>query len=233
MNHAASLITYGRLEYAEALDLQHRLRAERESESIPDTLVLLEHPAVFTIGRSGRSEHWGENEALLRDTGVPVHHVERGGSITYHGPGQLIGYPVLKLATFCPGPKVYMSMLEEVLIRTLADWDLAASRIAGLTGVWVGHHKIAAMGVRIIRGITMHGFALNVDMDLAPFSRIVPCGIADCRVTSMAVELSRTVDRAAVRAAVARHFACVFDLEWNELANGPGSLTGKISAPYM
>jgi len=230
---AGALFTYDRLEYTEAWDLQHQLRAQRESESMPDTLLLLEHPPVFTIGRSGRPAHWGGSQELLRDTGIPVHHVERGGSITYHGPGQLIGYPILKLATFCPGPKVYMSMLEEVLIRTLADWDLTAHRKEGLTGVWVGDQKIAAMGVRIIRGITMHGFALNVDLDLMPFSRIVPCGIADCRVTSMADALCGMVDCAAVRAAVTRHFANVFDLRWNKPADGPASLTGLISAHPM
>lgn len=216
MSHVAVLLNVDRVDYDRALALQHRLLIERESGSIPDTVVLLEHPPVFTIGRRGRPEHWGGDEQALRNAGFAIHHVERGGSITYHGPGQLIGYPILKLATFCPGPKIYMSMLEEVLIRTLGDWNILANRISGLTGVWIGEHKIAAMGVRIVRGIAMHGFALNVDVDLTPFTRIVPCGIMGCRVTSMTAQLGRTVNLADVRASLAKHFADVFHLEWSD-----------------
>jgi len=214
MSRSATLLSFDQVEYPHAWNLQHRLLAKREAEEIPDTLILLEHPPVFTVGRTGRPVHWGGDDQNL--AGFPLYQVERGGSVTYHGPGQLVGYPILKLAEFCSGPRTYMSMLEDVLIRTLADWKIPAGRIPKLTGVWVGEEKIAAMGVRIIRGVTMHGLALNVDVDLAPFSRITPCGIAGCRVTSMAVLLGRPIDRAAVRSAVARHFADVFDLQWKE-----------------
>lgn len=216
MSRLATLINLDQLDYQRAWNLQHRLVAQREVDAILDTLVLLEHPSVFTVGRTGRPVHWGGDEQRLRDAGFPLYHVERGGSVTYHGRGQLVGYPILKLAPFCAGPRTYMAMLEEVLIRTLAAWGLVARRIPKLTGVWVGAEKIAAIGVRIIRGVTMHGLALNVDVDLEPFSRITPCGIAGCRITSMAALLGQSVDRAAVRMAVAGHFADVFALQWKE-----------------
>lgn len=172
---------------------------------------------MFTIGRTGQAAHWGGNEAGLREAGYPVFHVERGGSVTFHGPGQVVGYPILRLNRFCSGPKAYMRMLEDTLILTLADWGIQGERIEKLTGVWVGRDKIAAMGVRISRGITMHGFALNAGVDLAPFSRIVPCGIAGCRVTSMEALLGRPVDLAQVRERIAARFADVFGLDWDPL----------------
>jgi lipoate-protein ligase B len=161
-------------------------------------------------------------------SGIPVHHVERGGSVTYHGPGQIVGYPILRLNQYCPGPKAYMRRLEDVLIRTLNDWGIAATRRDALTGVWVqenGFAKIAALGVRIVRGITMHGFALNVTMDLTPFERIVPCGLVACRVTSMAHHLGAAVDVSMVRQRIAGHFAAVFDLKWRDEFSliGPGN----------
>lgn len=227
----ARLVSFDRLDYEHAWQLQQRLVAQRQADAIPDTVMLLEHPGVFTIGRTGQAAHWGGDETCLRDTGVPVLHVERGGSITYHGPGQLVGYPILRLADYCPGPKAYMAMLEETLIRTLADSNVVAERRPGLIGVWVGDRKIAAMGVRIIRGVTMHGFALNVDIDLTPFSRIVPCGIAGCRVTSMAALLDQPVDRDAVRGSLTKRFAEVFQLEWTaplgEMHGMAGLTTGR------
>lgn len=214
MSTAGVLLNFDRLDYERAWSLQHRLMAARESAAIPDTLILLEHDPVFTIGRSGRPPHWGGDDQRLRETGIPVFHVERGGSVTYHGPGQIIGYPILRLAPFCAGPKAYVAMLEEVLLRTLKDWRIAGERRAKLPGIWVGGEKIAALGVRIIRGITMHGFALNVNTDLAPFSVITPCGIPGCQVASMAGLLDEPVDPTAVRGTLTKHFAEVFQLEW-------------------
>ncbi len=210
------LVTHDRLDYAAAWGLQRRLVEERIAGRRLDTLVLLEHDPVFTIGRSGRDIHWGGDEEGLRRAGYQVYRVERGGSVTYHGPGQIIGYPILFLARFCAGPKAYMRLLEEVLIRTLAGWGIEGRRIDKLTGVWVGGEpaKIAAMGVRIVKGVTMHGFALNVTVDVAPFQRIVPCGIAGCRVTSMAALLGQPVDKGLVRRRIAEQFAEVFGLEW-------------------
>jgi lipoyl(octanoyl) transferase len=211
----ALLLNVDHLDYAPAWDLQRRLVEERAAGLRPDLLLLLEHEPVFTVGRRGKTEHWAGLEA----EGHKVHHVERGGSVTYHGPGQLIGYPIVRLTDHCPGPKAYVRLLEEVVIRTLADWGIAGERVERLPGVWVGDsafEKIAAMGVRINRGVTMHGFALNVDPDLTPFGRITPCGIAGCRVTSMAARLGRPVDMRLVRQQVAGHFRQLFDLDWTE-----------------
>jgi len=211
------LLMFDRAPYEAAWELQRALVEERLADRRPDTLVLLEHEPVYTIGRSGRESHWGGDEGTLRQAGYPVYRVERGGSVTYHGPGQIVGYPILRLGHFCAGPKAYMRALEEVVIRTLATWGITSRRLDRLTGVWVGPGegmKIAALGVRIVRGITMHGFALNVMLDVTPFGRIVPCGIADCRVTSMAEVLGRPLEVSSVRRRVAEVFAEVFGLAW-------------------
>ena len=210
------------MDYTAAWELQRRLVEERAEDRRPDTLLLLEHDPVFTVGRTGqRTSGWGDEDAL-RKAGYSVHHVERGGSVTYHGPGQLVGYPILRLNQFCAGPKAYMRQLAEVLIRTLARWGLSGVRIEQWPGVWVvpdglgAPHKIAAMGVRIVRGITMHGFALNVSVDVSPFDRIVPCGISGCRVTSMAALLDQPVDPVSVRKQIAEEFARAFGLVWTD-----------------
>lgn len=214
---AAAVVQHELLEYAAAWALQRRLVDDRIAGRTPDTLLLLEHEPVFTVGRTARAEHWGGDEHAPHVAGIPVVRVERGGSVTYHGPGQLVGYPILRLNRFCPGPRTYVRMLEEVIVRTLARWNIAGRRIDKLPGVWTGDErpaKIAAIGARIERGVTMHGFALNVTVDLAPFSRIVPCGLADCRVTSMAEVLAGPVDAHEVRRCLAEQFADVFVLEW-------------------
>jgi lipoate-protein ligase B len=238
MTRVAALVQHDRLRYGDAWALQHRLVEERIADRRPDSLLLLEHEPVFTVGRSGQAGHWGGDEALSA-AGYPLYHVERGGSVTYHGPGQVVGYPILRLADFCPGPKAYVRLLEETLIRTLAAWGLTGRRVEKFPGVWTDPdpsdpagppRKIAALGVRIVRGVTMHGFALNVTVDLAPFDRIVPCGIAGCRVTSMQAELARTgrpaPDITLVRRRVAEEFARTFGLEWmdgtDEQEAGPG-----------
>jgi lipoate-protein ligase B len=215
----AVLLNYNRLAYEPAWALQRALREARFADRRADTLILLEHEPVFTIGRTGQERHWGGDETLQRRSGCPVVHVERGGSVTYHGPGQLVGYPILRLARFCTGPKAYMHMLGEVLIRTLAAWDISARWGEPSIGVWVGRDrpaKIAAMGVRVERGVTMHGFALNVTVDLRPFDLIVPCGLDGAGVTSMARVLGHEVEVAAVRTRLATSFAEVFGLEWVE-----------------
>ncbi len=215
MTQPAILLDLARLDYLTAWALQRTLLEERRTDRRPDTLILVEHEPVFTLGRRAQPAHWGGDEETLRQAGYAVHQVERGGSVTYHGPGQIVGYPILQLSRFCAGPKAYMRMLEDVLIRTLAEWGIAARRIDRLPGVWVGEReKIGAMGVRITRGVTMHGFALNVTVDLAPFGLIIPCGIDGCRATSMATVLGRPVDLLAVRQRIAAQFAEVFGLEW-------------------
>jgi lipoyl(octanoyl) transferase len=197
--------------YADALALQHRLVEDRRAGQIPDTLLLVEHPHVLTLGvRQGGRDHVLVSEEILSARGIELHHTGRGGDVTYHGPGQVVGYPILDLKPDRCDVHRYVRDLEEVLIRVAAEYGIEAGRIEGLTGVWAGGEKLAAIGVRISRWITSHGFAFNVATDLEYFSLIVPCGIADRGVTSLSRLLSRPVAPAEVEELVARHFAEVF-----------------------
>jgi lipoyl(octanoyl) transferase len=203
----------GRVPYAEALALQRSLVEERRAGSVPDLLLFVEHPHVLTLGvrgDGGRSHILASDEALAT-RGVDVYEAGRGGDITYHGPGQIVGYPIVDLNPDRRDVHRYVRDLEEVLIRTAADYDVRAERVSGLTGVWVGREKLAAIGVRISRWITSHGFALNVATDLDYFRLIVPCGIADRGVTSLERLLGRSVEREEVETRIAVHFARVFD----------------------
>jgi lipoate-protein ligase B len=217
------------MDYMEAWDLQRRLAAARAEGRIPDTLILLEHPRTYTLGRSGKAEHLLMGQAEREKKGVRVYQVDRGGDITYHGPGQLVGYPIMYLGRAAPNgrlPQVdyvgYLRQIEEALIRTLSVWDITANRVQGYTGVWVDSNepaKIAAIGVKVDgRGISQHGFALNVDPDLSFFDGIVPCGIHDRAVTSMAQLVAHPVSLAEVAAAVAEQVGRVFGLEWHHIA---------------
>lgn len=222
-----TVLSLGQVRYENAWDLQRTLVERRAAEQQPDTLVLLEHDPVFTIGRSGREDHWGGDERLLVQSGYPVYRIERGGSITFHGPGQIVGYPILRLASYCPGPKAYVRLLEEVLIRTVAHWGIMGRRIDTWPGVWVGSEepaKIAAIGVKIQRGVTMHGFALNVTMDLSPFQLVTPCGIERCRVTSVAHVLRHDVRLDAVRRLIAEKFGEVFGIQWTDCVTDPAAM---------
>src|SRR5215510_2187964 len=167
----------GRVAYAEGLELQARLVAQRQAGEVPDTLLLLEHDPVFTLGRNARRENVLFPEAELRSRGYEVFETGRGGDVTYHGPGQVVGYPILDLSPDRRDVHRYVRDLEEVMIRTCADYGLAASRVPGLTGAWLDREKVGAIGVRLARWVTSHGFALNVCNDLSPFALIVPCGI--------------------------------------------------------
>ena len=177
-----------RVPYAEAFELQTRLHADRVAGRVGDVLILLEHPHVYTIGRRGTADDVLWDADLLRARGVDLVETDRGGMVTYHGPGQLVGYPILDLG---PGADLvgYLRRLEEAIIRTLAVYGLESGRDTANTGVWVRGAKIAAIGVRVTRNVTKHGFALNVATDLSYFAGIVPCGITDRGVTSMAAEL--------------------------------------------
>ena len=202
----------GLIPYADALALQRELVEERRAGRIGDLLLLVEHPHVLTLGvrgDGGRSHILASAEALA-ERSVEVHETGRGGDITYHGPGQLVGYPIIDLKPDRCDVHRYVRDLEEVLIRVAADYNLEAGRVPGLTGVWVGDRKLAAIGVRIARWVTSHGFALNVATDLAYFNLIVPCGIADRGVTSLEALLGRVVDRGEVEDRVVRHFGEVF-----------------------
>jgi lipoyl(octanoyl) transferase len=200
----------GQVPYARGLELQAQLVAERQAGSIPDTLLLLEHEPVFTLGRNARREHLLLDEAELRARGYDVFESGRGGDVTYHGPGQVVGYPILDLAPDRRDLHRYVRDLEEVMIRTCRDYRVEAVRVPGLTGVWVGDAKIGAIGVRLARWVTSHGFALNVTTDLAPFGLIVPCGIQGRGVTSLERLLRRPLRLEEVMARLAAHLAAVF-----------------------
>lgn len=202
----------GSISYEDGLALQARLVAERRAGAIPDTLLLLEHPPVITLGVKTRRgpNHIVATEETLADAGVTVHETGRGGDVTYHGPGQLVGYPILDLAPDRKDVHIYVRDIEEVLIRAAASFGIEAKRLPGLTGVWVGadgqEEKLAAIGVRISRWITSHGFALNVSTNLAHFNLIVPCGIVDRHVTSLEKLLGRTVTIGEAERAVEQAF---------------------------
>ncbi len=188
-----SLIDLGLTPYEEALTLQRRLAALRAEGRIGDVLLLLQHPPVMTLGRAGKKRHLLVPESFLGALGIGFFEVDRGGDITYHGPGQLVGYPILDLVEHGRDLHRYLRRLEGVLIETLSTFEIVADRWIGRTGVWVAGRKIASIGIHLTRWVTRHGFALNVDMDLAPFGLIVPCGIPDATPTSMAKELARPV----------------------------------------
>jgi lipoyl(octanoyl) transferase len=203
----------GVVPYAEALDLQKRLVEERRSGSLPDQLLLLQHPPVITLGVKARNDrsHVLASPADLEEEGVEIFETGRGGDVTYHGPGQLVGYPILDLRPDRCDVHKYVRDLEEALIQAAAALGVATERIQGLTGVWAGKNKLAAIGVRISRWITSHGFAFNVGTNLGHFDLIVPCGIADKAVTSLEVLLGRPVQMDEVESAVVTSFAAVFE----------------------
>ena len=201
----------GRVPYDDAWALQNKVADERRAGLVPDTLILLEHPHTYTIGRSGTRDHVFLNEVELTARGITCLDVDRGGDVTYHGPGQLVGYPILDLG---PKPDVglYLRNLEGCLIDVLADFGITAGRLSGFTGVWIGDRKIAAIGIKVSQGVTTHGFALNVSTDLGLFTHILACGIPDKGVTSMALELGAAPPMAAVEDAVIAHFSERFAL---------------------
>ena len=201
----------GLVGYADALELQRRLVDERKADRIPDTLLLLQHPHVLTVGvkKDGRS-HILATPQRLASLGVEVFDSGRGGDVTYHGPGQLVGYPIVDLNPDRRDVHKYVRDLEEVMIGVCADYGLAAQRVKGFSGAWIGDEKIGAIGVRISRWITSHGFAFNVSTDIDFFKLIVPCGISDRGVTSLAARLGRTPPIGEVEDRVVDHFARVF-----------------------
>lgn len=202
----------GVIKYEDALELQADLVARRKQNTIVDQLLLLEHPPVITLGVRNRNDrsHVLETPESLAARGVALFEAGRGGDVTFHGPGQLVGYPIVDLKPDRCDVHRYVRDLEEVLIRTVADFGIVATRIQGLTGIWVADEKLAAIGVRISKWITSHGFALNVNTDLSGFGLIVPCGIEDKGVTSMRRLLGRSIDMAEVEEAIVRHFGDVF-----------------------
>jgi lipoyl(octanoyl) transferase len=215
---AISLLDLGRQDYAAALALQQQLCALRQQEAIGDVLLLVEHPPVLTLGRNAHREHVVANADFLARRGISVFETNRGGDVTYHGPGQLVGYTILNLRGFTPplGIVEYLRRLEEVLMRACADYGVLTQRAPGRAGVWtvpggtIAEKKIAALGVHVARGVTTHGFALNVTTDLDDFALIVPCGIRDRGVTSMEAEADARPSLEQMANSVVRHFGRVF-----------------------
>jgi len=202
----------GLVPYADGLELQRQLVEARKADRIPDTLLLLQHPHVLTIGvkKDGRT-HILASPDRLSSLGVDVFETGRGGDVTYHGPGQLVGYPILDLNPDRRDVHRYVRDLEEVMIRVCADYGLEAGRVKGFSGAWIADEKIGAIGVRISRWITSHGFAFNVTTEIDFFSLIVPCGIADKGVTSLASKLGRVPAMSEVEDRLVTHFAAVFE----------------------
>lgn len=205
-----AIVEWGQTGYAEALQRQKVLVTERMEDRVTDTLVFTEHDPVFTLGmRSGAEQHLLWDETMRSRAGIRLHKSNRGGDITYHGPGQAVAYPIISLHDR-KDLHAYLRDLEEVVIRTLAYFDLKAARRDGLTGIWIEKRKICALGVAVKSWITYHGLALNLDPDLSHFSGIVPCGITDGTVTSMGVELGKAIDSTEVKSRLAVEFQQVF-----------------------
>jgi lipoyl(octanoyl) transferase len=214
------VVDLGLVEYGAACKLQRRLVAARKAGAAPDVLLLCEHPHVITLGRNGKLGNLRASDQVLRQTGVSFFEADRGGDITYHGPGQLVGYPILNLAEIRRDVAWYMRSLEEAMIRATAEFGIASRRVAGRTGVWVdsptgqhGEEKLAAIGVHLSRWVTSHGFAYNVSTDLRYFDLIVPCGIEDKRATSLEKILGRSVKMEEVSPRIAAHVGELLGLD--------------------
>jgi lipoate-protein ligase B len=204
------VVWYGCVQYSEALDLQMQICESKKQGFVRDVLLLLEHPPTITLGRSGNANHLLVSDNYLKSHGVGFWNVDRGGDVTFHGPGQLVGYPILSLSAGERDVRGYMRNLEESLIRLLASYGIVSRRDSQFTGVWTDDGKIAAMGVHISRWITRHGFALNVNTDLSFYNLIVPCGISGRGVSSMKKQLSHPVEMSEVAARYIKEFEIVF-----------------------
>ncbi len=214
------IIDLGLIDYAEALALQKRVVAARKADAIEDALLVCEHPHVITQGRNGKREHLLVSEHVLRQKGMDYYETSRGGDITYHGPGQIVGYPILNLGAIRRDVVWYVRTLEEAMIHATAEFGITAERVAGKTGIWVRagdtEEKLAAIGVHISRWVTSHGFAYNVCTDLRNFELIVPCGIADRKATSLEKLLGRNMEQKEVALRIAKHLGELLGLDIKE-----------------
>jgi lipoate-protein ligase B len=203
-----AVVQLGVVPYGEALELQLRLREARQADEIADTLLLLEHPPVYTRGRRTEAHDLPMGEEWYRTQGIEVHDADRGGRVTYHGPGQLVGYPIMRIADV---PE-YVHTMESAVVAALADEGIEAEVREGLTGIWAGEAKIGSIGVHVNRGVTTHGFAVNVDNNLQPFERIVPCGLDGVRMTSVSKETGRIDGIGCFRKRMAYRFAQAYGM---------------------
>ncbi len=218
MSDQVLTVRCGLVPYEDARRAQKAIEAARQRDELPDVLLLLEHPPVYTKGRRSEPGELPMGEDWYRMQGIEVCTTDRGGRVTYHGPGQLVGYPIVDLASYGNDVHLYVRRLEEVMVGALADWEVEARCREGLTGVWVGERKIGSIGVHVNRGVTTHGFAVNVANDLQPFEWIVPCGIDNCQVTSITRERGTEQSLDAFAETVAERFAAVYGRERSELA---------------
>ena len=228
----------GQVPYEQARQAQKRLEAARHAGEVPDLLLLLEHPPVYTKGRRSTADELPMGEDWYRLQGIEVAETDRGGRVTYHGPGQLVGYPIVSLRPYRDDVHEYIRRMEQVVIAALADWQIEVKLIDGLTGVWTPEpRKIASIGVHVSRGITTHGFAINVNNDLQPFEWIVPCGIESCRMTSVTRELGAEQDLDAFATTVRDCFGEVYErspvemdaTELSERCSGVEALTAATA----
>ncbi|MFH1488241.1 MAG: lipoyl(octanoyl) transferase LipB [Pseudomonadota bacterium] len=206
------VVDLGQKDYRECWDLQHRIHRARQRDLLPDCLFLVEHPHVLTLGRKGNRENVLINESGLKKRGIPVLAIERGGDVTYHGPGQIVGYPIFNLEKNGGGVIEFIERLEEVMILSLKDFGISGERNPRNRGVWVGDEKLGFVGVAVIRGITLHGFALNVAPDLFCFEMINPCGLKGVRVTSMGELLGISPQMREIKERIIIHMERVFGL---------------------
>jgi lipoate-protein ligase B len=216
MNRPGYILNLGLIDYGKALDLQHQFWARRVEGELPNLLLLLEHPHVITLGRRGNRTHLIAPPEVLEAMNIQIFHVERGGDITYHGPGQFVVYPILDLKEYGCRLIRYVDQLEEVIVRVLKDFEIEGRRDVATRGVWVNEEKIASIGVVIKRGVSFHGFSLNYGTDLRYFDLIHPCGLEGKKMTSMAKILGREINREHLAERICFHFKQVFQSQWEE-----------------
>ncbi|HCY77363.1 MAG TPA: lipoyl(octanoyl) transferase [Ignavibacteriales bacterium] len=213
MNKETRKLVYcdlGLIDYKEAWDIQKFVHQYRVENKIDDVFFLLEHPHTYTLGKTGDKENLVGDEKYLRDNKISVYDIDRGGDITYHGPGQIVGYPIINLTNWQQDTHKYLRALEEIIIRVCSEYRLNGSRVEKYTGVWIENRKICAIGIKVSRWITMHGFAFNVNTDLKLFNGIIPCGISDKDVTSLNRELKKEINLSEVKERILHHFSELF-----------------------
>lgn len=209
-NKILSYADLGFIDYKRAWDLQYKIHDERVTGNVKDHLLLLEHPNTYTLGKTADRSHLVGTDEFLKDKNISVYNIDRGGDITYHGPGQLVGYPIINLSEWHQDTHKYLRALEEVIIRVCLEFGLIGKRDPKYTGVWIEDRKIAAIGIKVSRWVTMHGFAFNINTDLSLFNGIIPCGISDKAVTSLSKEINNTVKIDFVKSLLIKHFKEVF-----------------------
>ncbi|MDP2036612.1 MAG: lipoyl(octanoyl) transferase LipB [Ignavibacteria bacterium] len=221
----------GFIDYQQAWDLQREIFAKRTKDEISDTFFMLEHPHTYTLGKVAEKENLISSEDQLKELGVSVYEIDRGGDITYHGPGQIVGYPIIKLSDWKEDTHEYLRGLEEVIMKVCTDYGLTTHRNPKYTGVWIGERKIAAIGIKVSRWTTMHGFAFNVNTDLNYFGGIIPCGIRDKEVTSLKRELGKEISIDEVKEKFVEKFKEVFAYHTYSVKEKVNYLTTVVDVP--